>query len=120
MWEWAQSYNNCTLGTGPAHKITAIAWQTTFGWVVTGEDNSYGVIAPAEISIRGLLRGAWGALELVARYTELTVDKDVYTTSARHAEQGGKPNNEDAESKSWAIGVNWYLNRMVRLMLDFD
>ncbi len=54
-----------------------------------------------------------GALELVGRYGELSVDNGAFPTFAE--------SSKSAESaKTWAVGFNWYLNRSLKLMLDDD
>ena len=84
---------------------------------MTGEDNSYRGTTPArnfdpvEVPRRplGRLRGRRRATP------QLGVDEDdVYTLGFAN------PTRSARKAKAWAIGVNWYLNRMVRLMLDFD
>jgi phosphate-selective porin OprO and OprP len=88
------------------------AWQIAAGWVLTGEDAAYagGVIPrrpfnPAE--------GGWGALQVVGRYEELDIDSAAFplfsdpTTSARSA-------------AAWSVGLNWYLNRNVRVNASFS
>jgi phosphate-selective porin OprO/OprP len=114
LWEWAQSDTAVSLDN-VTHTVTAQAWQTAFSYVVTGEKNSYTKIIPARnFDPWTFFGGAWGALELVARYTQLSVDKDVYQY------QLADPTKAAREDKAWAIGANWYLNQMIRLMFDFD
>ncbi|MEQ1800765.1 MAG: porin [Gammaproteobacteria bacterium] len=77
-------------------------WYVSASYVVTGErrryrehTGSFGDIAP---------RGQWGAVEVAARYGSLDLtDGDV---------TGGEESN-------LALGVNWYLNRNCRLMLNY-
>jgi phosphate-selective porin OprO/OprP len=115
LWEWAQSNQAVKLNPNPSHTITATAWQTAFSFVVTGEKNSYYKIVPARnFDPWTFFDGAWGALELVGRYTELSVDSDVYKLGF------ADPNKSARRDRAWAIGANWYLNQMVRIMLDFD
>ncbi|MDO8436665.1 MAG: porin [Nitrosomonadaceae bacterium] len=56
----------------------------------------------------------WGAVELVARYSELNIDNNAFTaglfnvnTSARKAEDFG-------------VGANWHLNRHVKYQLNYN
>jgi len=114
LWEWAQSNTDVSLG-GVTHSIQATAWQTAFSFVVTGEANTYSKIIPKRnFDPWTFFDGAWGAVELVGRYTQLSVDKDVYTFGL------ADPNKAARQDKEWGIGVNWYLNQMIRLMLDFN
>jgi phosphate-selective porin OprO and OprP len=114
MWEWVQSDNAVKLGTDTS-TIRATAWQTQLSWVVTGEDNTYRGTTPARnFDPWKFLDGYWGALEVAGRYAQLGVEQKAFTLGFAN------PARSARQAKSWAIGVNWYLNKMVRLMLDFD
>jgi phosphate-selective porin OprO/OprP len=88
------------------------AWEVAASWVLTGEDAAYagGVIPRRPFNPA---HGNWGALQLVGRYAELSIDSAAFplfsdpTTSARSA-------------AAWSAGVNWYLNRNVMLKLNFS
>ena len=91
------------------------AWQVVGSYFLTGEENSFKpsslrhVIPLHPLDFTG---GGWGALELVARVQQLTMDPGAFpgyatATSAR------------AET-AWAAGVNWYLNSNVKLNLNYE
>jgi phosphate-selective porin OprO/OprP len=88
------------------------AWQVVGSFFVTGETNSYSPVKPEHAL--NFAEHRWGALELAARYGELTIDEELF----------GGPSFATASSahkiRSWGLGVNWYLNRNVKLMLDYD
>ena len=87
------------------------AWQITGSWVLTGEDASYQRVVPAKPFDPAA--GRWGAVQLVARYAHLDIDRDAFplfadpTTSARSA-------------SAWSVGLNWYLNRNVLVKTSFS
>jgi len=87
------------------------AWQVTGSWVLTGEDASYQRVIPAKPFDPAA--GRWGAVQLVARYAHLDIDRDAFplfadpTTSARSA-------------SAWSVGLNWYLNRNVLVKTSFS
>lgn len=113
LWEWVQTENDIRLGN-VTRSITADAWQTQFSWIVTGEKNGYRGITPAKSFDPWKLRdGYWGAVEVAGRYAQLEVDKAAYTLGFANR------NNAAREAKAWGIGVNWYLAKSVRLMLDY-
>ena len=58
--------------------------------------------------------GTWGALELVARYSELNIDDDAFTAGLLSLASSAK-NAQDV-----GVGVNWYLNRNVKLQVNYD
>jgi phosphate-selective porin OprO/OprP len=79
--------------------------------VLTGEDASYRSVSPA--TPFDLTRGTWGALEVAARYGELHVDKDAFPFFA-------DPTRAARVAESWGIGLNWYLNRNVKLQWNYE
>jgi phosphate-selective porin OprO/OprP len=114
LWEWVQSSNGVRLGN-TTHTVIATAWQTALSYVLTGESNGYKGITPARnFDPWTFFDGAWGALELVARYDQLSVGKSVYT------EKLADPNKSARQAFEWGLGANWYLNKMVRVMVDFN
>jgi phosphate-selective porin OprO/OprP len=91
------------------------AWQVAGSWFVTGEQNSFSTVTPSHpLNLEG---GGWGALELAARYGELTLDDELFGG-------GGAPSFAAGTSarkvRSWGVGLNWYLNRNIKLTLDYD
>ena len=87
------------------------AWQVAGSWVVTGENASYKAVTPRKPF--DLKKGGWGALELTARYGLLRIDKEAFPTYA-------DPNKSAQEACEWGVGANWYLNRNVKLVLDYE
>jgi phosphate-selective porin OprO/OprP len=90
-------------------------------YVLTGEARRYNPStfafdAPAVDHPFSLQDGTWGALELAARYSEADLNY--------HAGAPGTAPSIDAvrggEQKIWAGGVNWYLNSVVRFMLQYQ
>jgi phosphate-selective porin OprO/OprP len=87
------------------------AWQIATTYVLTGEENSFKGINPANPF--DLSKGTWGAFELAARYSELTVDDKTFPTYAN-------PDKAVAGIQSWAVGLNWYLTRNLRSSLTYE
>lgn len=92
-------------------RLTNIAWQAAAYYVLTGEKNSFKHIAPSRSF--NLANGQIGALELVARYSELRVDDDAFPTFADPAKSANR-------AKAWAAGFNWYLNPKVRIQANYE
>lgn len=77
-------------------------WHAQGGYVLTGESRSYDFATGTLGGIKPC--GSWGAWEVVARYSYVTLmDKDVY---------GGAAHNVTA-------GLNWYVNDNVRLAFNY-
>jgi phosphate-selective porin OprO/OprP len=89
-------------------------WSLAGSYVVTGEDASYtGVIPKNNFS---LSKGTWGAWELVARYGDLDIDGRAFNGGATSF---ADPATQAAGASSYGAGVNWYLNKNVRVLADY-
>ncbi|HWD91247.1 MAG TPA: porin [Verrucomicrobiae bacterium] len=87
------------------------AWQVAGGWVLTGEEASFTGVTPRHpFDPRA---NQWGALQLVARYADLDVDNKTFPVFAN-------PATSASEAKAWAVGLNWYLNRNIRVNTSFS
>lgn len=79
------------------------------------------VVGGGEPSFRGvnpkrpfdLEANAWGALEIVARISELDVDDAAFPLFAN-------PASSATAAESVALGVNWWLNRNIKVVLDYE
>ncbi len=89
------------------------AWQLAGSVVLTGEKNSYGGVRPAHgfEPQKGLhYLGTW---EVAARYSTLKVDPSAFPVFAN-------PAKSPDQAKEWVVGLNWYLNRYAKLMVDWE
>lgn len=96
----------------PSSVLENRAWEVTASWVLTGENGTYdGVVPRAPFNWD---KGTWGAWQIVLRYSDLHVDPAAFPRFASTA------TSADADS-AWGLGVNWYLNRAIRITVDgFD
>lgn len=110
--EYAISDQEVTKTTAPVSSadIRNSAWEVTVGWVLTGEDASYNGVTPRHPF--DLHQGGWGAWQLVARYANLYIDDNRFTTFAA----AGSAN----AARAWSLGLNWYLNRDFRVSTSFS
>jgi phosphate-selective porin OprO and OprP len=97
------------------------AWYVEASWLLTGESRKYNSStaafdAPPVAHPFSPADGSWGAFELAARYSDTNLNF--------HAGAPGTAPSIDAvrggEQRVWTVGLNWYLNPVVRLMFDFD
>jgi phosphate-selective porin OprO and OprP len=86
------------------------AWQLAAGYVLTGEPASYAGVVPANSF--NLADNTWGAFEVVARYARLDVDDAAFPLFA-------DPAASATETKSFGLGLNWYLSKAVRATVDY-
>ena len=87
------------------------AWQISAGWVLTGEAATYTGVTPKHPF--DLSSGQWGALQLVGRFAELDLDKATFPTFSN-------PGVSASSAQSWAVGLNWYLNKNLRLNTSYS
>lgn len=108
--EWVVNKQDVRSSSTVTNKLKNYAWNVAGSYVVTGEDASYnGVIPRNNLDIKNK---TWGALELVSRLNQLALDSDSFRAASTTA---------SAESATaWAIGANWYLNKYLKLMTDFE
>jgi phosphate-selective porin OprO and OprP len=78
---------------------------------------AYGGISPAHpFDITHFSEGAWGALELGARYSIVDLN-DNYTGSTASA--ASSTSIGGGRQQVFTIGANWYVNDNIRFMLDY-
>jgi phosphate-selective porin OprO/OprP len=108
--EYTLSWQEVTRATSTA-KLEHTAWQTTGSVFLTGEKSSFKSASPKKPF--DPKAGTFGALELAARYSELSLDNATFPTFASLASSPSK-------AKAWAVGLNWYLARAVKVTLDYE
>ncbi len=82
------------------------AWMAVATYVVTGEDASFDGVKPKENF--DISAGTWGAFEVLARYSELDIDRDafpLFSDASRSAQN----------ARDLTLGATWYLNTSVKL-----
>ncbi|MGH9331816.1 MAG: porin, partial [Vicinamibacterales bacterium] len=92
-------------------ELVTQGWYVAATWVVTGEDKSGGV-EPR----RPLFAGGVGAIELAGRYERIRMGSNA---AGEPEETNPRAINllENGE-RLWTFGLNWYLNRWVRIQLN--
>ena len=115
---FAQSFHYMVDAVNPVAGVSAAdvsfdGFDITAGYVVTGERRgydktagSYGAVVPAKPFNPGT--GDWGALELVARFEQTNLND----RNGNYIVEGGR-------QTLYEVGANWYLNRNIRVMLDY-
>lgn len=87
------------------------ARQLAASWVLTGELASYRGVTPRTPFDPG--NDAWGAFELTARYHELRVGDELFPAFASRTSSA-------ARAQGATVGLNWYLNRNVKIVFDYE
>ena len=87
------------------------AWEISGGWVLTGEKASFAGITP--LHPFDPHNGQWGALQVVGRYAELDIDNSAFPVFA-------DPVRSASAAQAWSAGLNWYLNKNLRINASFS
>ena len=112
-WEYALSNQRLRRDAGQSLRAerATTAWQVSASWFLTGEDNSWKPVRPRHpFSTRG---GGWGAWEVAARIGRLSLDEDRFADFA-------DPATAARRATSWGVGLNWHLNKNLKVNLDFE
>lgn len=92
-------------------KIAFRAWQTQISYILTGEKKTQA--SPTPLHAFDPLRQQWGALELAVRTGTFTADHAIFAYGFAN------PATTPRLAREWVGGVNWYLNRLVRISGDY-
>ena len=87
------------------------AWQLRVEFNLTGEEATFKGVTPANPF--DPWQGKWGALGLAARYGQLIIDDDVF--SSGYAD----PNRSVRRADELAVGINWFLNKHILFALSY-
>jgi phosphate-selective porin OprO/OprP len=113
--EYVRSSQGVTRA-GVAQDVNNTAWNISLGWVLTGEDSTFEGVTPGRPFMPGT--GEWGAFQVVARASRLTVDDDAFNGSA--LTRVADPTASAREATDTGFGVNWYVSRLIRVYVDYD
>jgi len=108
--EYVISRQDVRRGTA-ADRLEHKAWQVAASWVLAGGEPSYRSVNPKKIFDPSA--HTWGAFEIAARYHKQELDKDTFPTFANLASSA-------SSAEAWAVGFNWYLNKNLRLLFDYE
>jgi phosphate-selective porin OprO/OprP len=109
--EFVLSRNEVTGAGGVTAELEHTAWQAEGSFFLTGE--KAGFRSPAPKKPFDLKEGGFGAIELVARYGELSLDDASFPVFANPASSARK-------AKAWGIGVNWHFTRAVKVAVNYE
>ena len=93
-------------------RLTNDAWQGSVSWVLTGENASYTGVTPNKDF--DLQAKTWGAWELAARVQQLQIDPETYRLGF------AKLSTSASRATAYTVGLNWYLNKFVKFVADYE
>jgi phosphate-selective porin OprO/OprP len=96
---------------GIATNVANQAWEVTGSYLLTGDTASAGIVRPKRDFDPA--HGHWGALQLIARYATLTIDRDAFIAGLAAA-------GSSRQARSFGIGANWYPNAYVKFYATYE
>lgn len=93
------------------HEVAFRAWQVQAAYVLTGEGKGFSGVAPRHPF--DPMHGAWGALEVAARTGGFRADQGIFAYGF------AAPTAAPRQLREYVGGLNWYLNRLVRISADY-
>ena len=99
------------VSAGVARTVTNHAWGVTGSYVLTGEATSERGVRPR--SPFDPAAGTWGAVQVAARYAEISLDPDLFTA-------GGATENSSRKAQQMTFDTNWFLNNYVKVYATYE
>ena len=87
------------------------AWQVAASYILTGEHKSF--TSPTPRKAFDPRNGGWGAWEVAARVGDFSAERGLYSYGF------ATPAQSPRHAREWVGGVNWYLNRLLRISVDY-
>lgn len=108
--EYMRSTQNIAR-TGTSRAFTNTAWNITGSYLLTGEAASAGLTRPRLPFDPPA--GHWGALQIVARYSVLNADDEIF-------DAGFAATGASETAKQFAAGVNWHPASVFKYYLNYE
>lgn len=96
---------------GITRPVTNDGWNVTGTWILTGEAATTGVIRP-KVAFDPAA-GHWGAVQIVARYSQLDIDQAVFDADLAAS-------SASRAAKQFSVGANWYPAQFVKYYLSYE
>ena len=124
--EYAMSWQTLSSASSTTVKQQTISqenigWQVATSYVLTGEDNTYQGVKPRKPF--DPYNGDWGAFQFLARWTEMSVDKDTFANigTVKTPFYGfANPAGSVKNATTWGLALSWYLNNNVKIVTDYE
>ena len=103
--------NQRVTRAGATDDVVNRGWEVTGSYVLTGEAASDRGVRPR--SSFDPQAGRWGAAQIVARYTEVDFDRDIFALGFAGAGAADK-------ATSFTVGLNWYPATVFKYYLTYE
>jgi phosphate-selective porin OprO/OprP len=97
--------------SGVPRTVTNQAWGVTASYVLTGEATSERGVRPKKPFDPAA--GTWGAVQVAARYAQLTLDEALFTSGLAAATASRK-------AQQLTFATNWFLNNYVKIYATYE
>jgi phosphate-selective porin OprO/OprP len=97
--------------SGVPRTVTNQAWGVTATYVLTGEATSDRGVRPQ--APFDPVAGTWGAVQVAARYAELTLDEDLFASGIAAPAASRK-------AQQLTLAANWFLNNYVKIYATYE
>jgi phosphate-selective porin OprO/OprP len=91
--------------------ISNNSWQATISFLLTDDNASYNGVKPKNNFDSE--KGYWGAFEIAFRFNSLTTDDALFPVFSN-------PGNSAQKANAWTVALNWYLNPVIRISVNYD
>jgi phosphate-selective porin OprO and OprP len=92
-------------------EATNTAWQAAFSFFLTNDEKTFNSVKPnTNFDPSG---NGWGAFEVAFRYNELIIDDILFPFYSN-------PNNSAKKATNWSIALNWYMNEVFRIAINYE
>jgi phosphate-selective porin OprO/OprP len=88
------------------------AWQVEASYILTGEAKGFGATTPRH-NFDPFHQGGWGAVEIAARTGEFDAEHGIFSYGF------ASPTATPRLAREYLGGINWYLNQILRISLDY-
>lgn len=100
------------------------AGQVQLIYNLTGEKNTYREKIAPNVAFDPSASGAWGAFQLVGRWSGLFMDSRVFNSQSivdgNRVYTYADPRLSVSKANTFSIGLNWILNKYVRVITEYD
>ncbi|KGP62848.1 hypothetical protein EP47_14300 [Legionella norrlandica] len=127
--EWTQTHQTLTNGlVFPNSNVQSIgltnqAAEVQMVYNLTQESFDFGSLNPNR-NLNPRVRGNYGAFQLVARWSQLVMDGNIFnyftTSGGQTIYTFSDPRLSIQKANTWGIGINWFLNKNVVIMTEYD
>ncbi len=107
--EYARSTQDIVT-SGIPRTVTNQAWGVTASYVLTGEATSDRGVRPKRPFDPAA--GAWGAVQVAARYAELRLDRDLFASETA--------DTASRTTQQMTFDTNWFLNNYVKIYATYE